>query len=75
MAPNLFQLEQECFVVLNMSELVWVLVVLFQIPIRRRRDDKMDRSIIQVREFPRIAVDQSVNSSCHNFTQRRPSGQ
>src|SRR4030042_3597322 len=34
----------------------------------------MNRGIIQVREFPCIAVDQSVNGGFHEFTQRRPHG-
>ena len=74
MAPNLFQLEQECFVVLNMSELGRVIVVLFQIPVRGRCDDKMNRGIVEVRKFPRITIDQPVNGGFHEFTQRRPSG-
>jgi hypothetical protein len=36
MSPDLLQLNEECFVILYVSQLVRVLVVALQIPIRRR---------------------------------------
>ena len=74
MPPDLLQLEQECLVVLNVSELVRVLVVPFEIPVGRRRDDKMDRLVRQEGKVPRVPVDQSVSRCFHVFTQTRPNG-
>ena len=74
MPPDLLQLKEERFIILNMAELVRVFVIPFQVPIGGRRDDKMNRSVVQVREFSRVAIDQSVNGCVHEFTRRQPSG-
>ncbi len=50
--PDLLQLKKECLVVLNVSELVRVLVVTFEIPIGRRSDHKMDRRLRQEGKVP-----------------------
>jgi len=41
-SPDLLQLTYECFVVLNVSELIRILVVALEVPIRRRCDNEMD---------------------------------
>ena len=45
--PDLLQFSKKCFVVLNVAELVRVLVVPFQVPVWRRRDDEMDGLVRQ----------------------------
>jgi hypothetical protein len=39
MPPNLFQFTQKCFVILDMPQLIGILVVSFEIPVRRRSND------------------------------------
>jgi len=47
MAPHLLHFSKECFIILNMSELLRVFIVTFQISARRRRNNTMDRFVIQ----------------------------
>jgi hypothetical protein len=46
-SPDLLQLRQKRFIILNMAQLVRILVVAFQIPIRGRGHDKMDGAVIE----------------------------
>ncbi|OPY84459.1 MAG: hypothetical protein A4E65_00276 [Syntrophorhabdus sp. PtaU1.Bin153] len=41
--PYLLQLSEKCFVVLNMTKLVRVIIVSLEIPIRRRCNDQVYR--------------------------------
>jgi hypothetical protein len=45
MFPNLFQFPKEAFIVLDVSELIGILVVSLEIPVRRRRNNEMDRFV------------------------------
>ncbi len=45
MSPYFFQLGEECFVVLNMTELIRVFVITLEVPIGRRCDNEMNRLI------------------------------
>lgn len=47
MSPYLFQFAQKRLVIVDMSQLIGILVVSFEIPVRRRGNDKVDGSIIQ----------------------------
>lgn len=75
MPPDLFQFTYECFVVLNVSELIRILVVAFEVPIRRRCDNEMDGLIIHERQVPCVSVDQSMNCWRDIITQNLPDGQ
>ena len=65
MPPDLLYFTQERFVILNMSELIGILVVTLEIPVRRRSDDEVDGLIIHVRQIPCVSVDQFVNCWFH----------
>lgn len=56
MPPDFLDFGQEIFIILYMPQLVRVLLVVFKIPIWRRRNYKMYRLIIQKGQFPRIAI-------------------
>jgi len=55
-SPNLVQLIMESFVVGNESELTFVRGILFQGPIRRRSENKMDRLSSNPVQFARITA-------------------
>jgi len=42
MPPNLFQFTQKCLVILNMSQLIGILIVSFEIPVRRGSNHEVD---------------------------------
>ena len=61
MPPDLLQFSQECFIIRDVPELIRMLVVALEVPIRGRRDDEMDRLVIHERQIPSVSVDQSVD--------------
>jgi hypothetical protein len=52
MPPNLLHFIQKCLVILDMPQLIGILVVPFEIPVRRRCNNEMDRLIIQEGQIP-----------------------
>ncbi len=50
-----------------MAELIRIFVVSLEIPVRRRRDNKMDTLIREEGKFPRVPVDKSMCSCFHRF--------
>ena len=42
MPPNLFQFTQKCLVILNMPQLIGILIVPFEIPVRWGSNDEVD---------------------------------
>jgi hypothetical protein len=46
MPPNFFQLAQKSLVILDMPELIRILIVSLEIPVRRRGNDEVDGFII-----------------------------
>jgi hypothetical protein len=74
MPPDLFQFTYECFVVLNVSELIRIFVVAFEVPIRRRCDNEMDGLVIHERQVSCVSVDQSVNCWDHVVRQNLSDG-
>ena len=68
--PHLLQFREERFVILNVPELVGVLVVPLQVPVRRGRDHEMHGSILQKGKISCVSVDQTVGRWLHNFTQK-----
>jgi hypothetical protein len=56
MPPNLLQLKEKYFVILNVPKLVRVIVVPLEIPVGRGCDNKMYRTVLQEGKIPRIAV-------------------
>ena len=60
MPPNLFQLVKKSLVILNMPQLIRVLIVPLEIPVWGGSNDEVDGFIVQERQIPRIAIDQSV---------------
>lgn len=65
MPPYLFQLIQKCLVILDMPELIGILLVSFEIPVRRRSNDEVNGLIIQEGQIPCIAIDKPVKGSQH----------
>ena len=60
MPPNLFQLTQKGLVILDMSQLIGILIIPFEIPVWWGGYDEVEGFIIQEGQIPRIAIDQSV---------------
>lgn len=73
-SPDLLQLKEESFIVLDMAELVRVLIVPLEIPVRGRSHDKVNRSVTEKGQVARIGIEQSVNSLFHVAIQARPDG-
>ena len=67
-SPDLLKFAQELFVVFNVTQLIGVFIVPFQIPIGWRRDNKMHRLIIQKGQVSCIAANQSVRCLRHSLT-------
>ena len=65
MPPDLGQLVQKHFIVLDVAELIRVFLIALKIPVGRRSDGKMHRFIRQEREVPGIAVDEPMNCLLH----------
>ena len=59
-SPDLFQLIQECLVVIDVAELVIMLVVSLEVPVRRRRDHKMHALRREKGQVPCVAIYESV---------------
>lgn len=72
MLPDLLQLGQKCLIVLNVSQLVWVHIIAFQVPVRRGCHHEMNGGIVEECKLSCIAVYESMNGRFHDFGQRRP---
>jgi hypothetical protein len=65
MQPHFSEFPEEGLVILDVSHLVWILVVPLEIPIRWRSDYEMHRFIGDKREVPGICVDEFVSGFYH----------
>src|ERR1700730_7229499 len=63
LAPDFIDFSKKCVVILDFAKLALVLFVLFQRPIGRRGDDKMNASIWNPREIACIAEAQTMFGS------------
>lgn len=64
-APHSLELPQEILVVVDMPKLIRMVVIPFEIPVRRRRHNEMHRVVGEERQVPCITVDKSVGRPLH----------
>jgi hypothetical protein len=60
MLPNFFQFSKKCFIILDMPQLIGILVIPFEIPVRRGGDNEVNGLIFQEGQVACISVDQSM---------------
>ena len=65
MSPSLFQFTQKCLVILDMPQLIGILLISLEVPVRRRSDDEVEGFIIQEGQIPCIAIDKPVRGRQH----------
>lgn len=67
MPPHFLELSEKGLVVLDVSELIRILVVALEIPVRWRRNNQVNRLILQEGQVPRVSVDESVTRCFHRL--------
>ena len=60
MFPNFFQFSKKCLIILDMTQLIGIFVIPFEIPVRRGSNNEVNRLILQEGQIARIPVDQSM---------------
>jgi hypothetical protein len=60
MPPYLFQFAKKSLVILDMPQLIRVLIVPFEVPVRWRGNDEVNGFVLQEGQIPRVSIDQSV---------------
>src|SRR5207244_4391846 len=65
--PSLIEFSQECFVIINSAHLRGVRFVFLEVPVRRRRDDKVDALGWEPGEIAGVAAAQLVSGFVERF--------